>query len=73
MRTAIRDESLGEFWWGAIRMDVGLTGKVALAAGPRRCAGRGVALMLAREGCDVMLTGRNEAALCGAASAIGCS
>ena len=55
-------------------MDLGLTGKVARAAGPRRCAGRGVALMLAQEGCDVMmLTGRGGAALRGAVSATECS
>jgi 3-oxoacyl-[acyl-carrier protein] reductase len=54
-------------------VDLGLTGKVALAAGLRCCAGRGVALMLAQEGCDVMLTGRDEAALRRVASAIGCS
>ena len=44
-------------------MDLGLTGKVALVTGSSRGIGRGVALALAAEGCDVMLTGRDEAAL----------
>jgi NAD(P)-dependent dehydrogenase (short-subunit alcohol dehydrogenase family) len=44
-------------------MDLGLTGKVALVSGSSRGIGRGVALALAAEGCDVMLTGRDEAAL----------
>jgi 3-oxoacyl-[acyl-carrier protein] reductase len=44
-------------------MDLGLTGKVALVTGSSRGIGRGVALTLAEEGCDVMLTGRDEAAL----------
>jgi 3-oxoacyl-[acyl-carrier protein] reductase len=44
-------------------MDLGLTGKVALATGSSRGIGRGIALTLAEEGCDVMLTGRDEAAL----------
>jgi 3-oxoacyl-[acyl-carrier protein] reductase len=44
-------------------MDLGLTGKVALVTGSSRGIGRGVALQLAAEGCDVMLTGRDEAAL----------
>jgi 3-oxoacyl-[acyl-carrier protein] reductase len=44
-------------------MDLGLTGKVALVTGSSRGIGRGVALTLAQEGCDVMLTGRDEAAL----------
>jgi 3-oxoacyl-[acyl-carrier protein] reductase len=44
-------------------MDLGLTGKVALVTGSSRGIGRGVALTLAQEGCDVMLTGRDETAL----------
>ena len=44
-------------------MDLGLTGKVALVTGSSRGIGRGIALTLAEEGCDVMLTGRDEAAL----------
>jgi 3-oxoacyl-[acyl-carrier protein] reductase len=52
-------------------MDLGLTGKVALVTGSSRGIGRGVALTLAQEGCDVMLTGRDEAALREAAAAVG--
>jgi 3-oxoacyl-[acyl-carrier protein] reductase len=48
--------------WKA-QMDLGLTGKVALVTGSSRGIGRGVALTLAAEGCDMMLTGRDEAAL----------
>ncbi len=44
-------------------MDLGLTGKVALITGSSRGIGRGVALTLAQEGCDVMLTGRDRKAL----------
>jgi 3-oxoacyl-[acyl-carrier protein] reductase len=52
-------------------MDLGLTGKVALVTGSSRGIGRGVALTLAQEGCDVMLTGRDEAALRETAAAVG--
>jgi 3-oxoacyl-[acyl-carrier protein] reductase len=52
-------------------MDLGLTGKIALVTGSSRGIGRGVALTLAQEGCDVMLTGRDEAALREAAAAVG--
>lgn len=44
-------------------MELGLKGKVALVTGSSRGIGRGTALALAAEGCDVMLTGRDEAAL----------
>ena len=44
-------------------MELGLKGKVALVTGSSRGIGRGVALALAAEGCDVMLTGRDAAAL----------
>ena len=44
-------------------MDLGLTGKVALVTGSSRGIGRGIALALAAEGCDVMLTGRDKEAL----------
>jgi 3-oxoacyl-[acyl-carrier protein] reductase len=59
----IEDESRIIFPWGEIGMDLGLTGKVALVTGSSRGIGRGVALTLAQEGCDVMLTGRDGAAL----------
>jgi 3-oxoacyl-[acyl-carrier protein] reductase len=51
-------------------MDLGLAGKVALVTGSSRGIGRGVALTLAAEGCDVMLTGRDEAALREVAAAV---
>jgi len=44
-------------------MDLGLKGKIALVTGSSRGIGRGVALALAAEGCDVMLTGRDHNAL----------
>ncbi len=51
-------------------MDLGLTGKVALVTGSSRGIGRGIAVTLADEGCEVMLTGRDEAALEEAATSI---
>jgi 3-oxoacyl-[acyl-carrier protein] reductase len=44
-------------------MELGLKNKIALVTGSSRGIGRGTALALAAEGCDVMLTGRDEAAL----------
>jgi 3-oxoacyl-[acyl-carrier protein] reductase len=51
-------------------MELGLKGKIALVTGSSRGIGRGAALALAAEGCDVMLTGRDAAALDEAAKAI---
>src|SRR3974390_2614958 len=51
-------------------MDLGLRGKVALITGSSRGIGRGIALTLAAEGCDVMLTGRDEAALAEVVAAV---
>ena len=51
-------------------MELGLKGKVALVTGSSRGIGRGVALALAAEGCDVMLTGRDAKALEEVAAAI---
>src|SRR6516225_5487337 len=47
-------------------MDLGLAGKIALVTG----SSRGIALTLAAEGCDVVLTGRDEAALAEVATAV---
>ena len=51
-------------------MELGLAGKVALVTGSSRGIGRSIAETLAAEGCDVMLTGRDEAALKEVAAAI---
>src|SRR5208282_5949582 len=51
-------------------MELGLKGKIALVTGSSRGIGRGTALALAAEGCDLMLTGRDETALEEVAAAI---
>src|SRR5215468_10358514 len=48
---------------GITVMELSLKGKIALVTGSSRGIGRGVALALAGEGADVMLTGRDRAAL----------
>jgi 3-oxoacyl-[acyl-carrier protein] reductase len=52
-------------------MDLELTNRVALVTGASRGIGRGIAITLADEGCDLMLTGRDEAALKDVAAEIG--
>jgi 3-oxoacyl-[acyl-carrier protein] reductase len=51
-------------------MELGLKDKIALVTGSSRGIGRGIAMTLAGEGCDVMLTGRDQAALEEAAAEI---
>jgi 3-oxoacyl-[acyl-carrier protein] reductase len=51
-------------------MELGLKGKIALVTGSSRGIGRGTALALAAEGCDVMLTGRDANGLSEAAAKI---
>jgi 3-oxoacyl-[acyl-carrier protein] reductase len=51
-------------------MELGLSGKVALVTGSSRGIGRGIALALAGEGCDVVVTGRDAGALDEVATAV---
>jgi len=51
-------------------MDLALHGKVALITGSSRGIGRAIAETLASEGCSIMLTGRDAAALDETAQAI---
>lgn len=52
-------------------MDLGLTGKVALVTAASKGLGKGVALALAREGCQVVIASRSEEQLQVAAREIG--
>ena len=47
-------------------MDLGISGKVALVTGGNKGIGKAAALELAREGCNVAITGRNQADLAAA-------
>jgi 3-oxoacyl-[acyl-carrier protein] reductase len=51
-------------------MELGLSGKVALVTGSSRGIGRGIALGLAEEGCNVVVTARDDNALQEVASSI---
>jgi NAD(P)-dependent dehydrogenase (short-subunit alcohol dehydrogenase family) len=52
-------------------MELGLAGKVALITGSSRGIGRGIAVTLAAAGCDVVLHGRDQAALAEVAAEVG--
>src|SRR4029079_1124263 len=51
-------------------MELGLQGKVVLVTGASRGIGQGIAMSLAAEGCDLLITGRDETALKAVAAAI---
>ncbi|MDF1795423.1 MAG: SDR family oxidoreductase [Coxiellaceae bacterium] len=52
-------------------MDLNLKDKVALVTGASQGVGYGIASVLGREGCDVIVNGRNESSLIKAANSIG--
>jgi 3-oxoacyl-[acyl-carrier protein] reductase len=51
-------------------MELGLSGKTALVTGSSRGIGRGIALALAHEGCNVAVTGRDAGALAAVAASV---